>query len=127
MRHHFSSWREGWNDVFAAMREVKQREMVVHLPYILMAVHSLAAQLQESKVDHIRGHFLHSEALAAMWLAGVLDSPYSLTVHTTTIDYPKSLIVKAVQGAAFMVGNTSEACSFAIQMHQKKSTWLEMD
>jgi colanic acid/amylovoran biosynthesis glycosyltransferase len=120
MKHHFPAWKKGWQEVWAAMREVKPGGRILHLPYILTAAHSLAARLRDAKVDHIRAHCLASEALAARWLAAVLDLPYSLTAHTVSIDYPQAIMAKAVQGAAFMVGDTSEACNFAVKMHPKE-------
>ena len=65
--------------------------------------------LKDERPAHIRAHFLFSGAVSAMWLARFLDVPYSLTVHTTTVLFHRSVISKAVRHASFVVADTLEA------------------
>src|SRR4029077_2798091 len=69
------------------------------LAYILLASLGLAYRLRRSGLTHVRGHHLHSEAVAAMFIAGLLEIPYSFTCHTVRTHYPRSVLVHVVHRA----------------------------
>jgi colanic acid/amylovoran biosynthesis glycosyltransferase len=78
-----------------------------HLLYILLATTWLARELhsRDAIPGHIRAHFLHSEAVSAMWMSRILTVPYSITGHVLSIRYPSSLICRAIRKAAFVVAD----------------------
>ncbi len=107
------TWKSCWSDIIENMLKTCGLH---HLTYILTVSTWLAKQLKHSKIDHIRGHFLHTEALSSMWLSHMLGVQYSLTVHTVSTYFPYSLITKAVQNAAFAICDTQEVYTFLRQM-----------
>jgi colanic acid/amylovoran biosynthesis glycosyltransferase len=104
-----AAWRACWRDVLLGTRNVPQFH---HLLYILLVTTWLARDLQNREVDHIRGHFLHSEAISSMWLSRMLGISYSLTVHTVSLYYPYEFIIKPAQKSKFLIADTSEVYDF---------------
>lgn len=111
------SWRTSWKEVYAG---INHWHRLFHLAYILSTVFWIAHRFHLEVVDHIRAHFLHSEALAAMWLARLIKKPYSLTVHTSKIHYPLSLIRKMIQNASFITSISQDARDFALRLGAQK-------
>jgi len=62
---------------------------------------ALARNLNDRPVDHLRAHFLDSEAIAAFWISRLLDVPFSTTVHTRSTRFPMPLLRRVVQATAF--------------------------
>lgn len=81
LRRRAVAWWACWRDVLFSIRKVSRLH---HLIYILMVTSWLDRYLHNIKVDHIRGHFLHSEAISSMWLSRMLGKPYSLTAHVVS-------------------------------------------
>lgn len=102
-------WLSCWRDIFDDMAKLSR---VHHLVYILLVTTWLGRHLAGSGVDHIRGHFLHSEAISCRWLSRIIKKSYSLTAHTNIVLYPKSFIAKVVNGAAFVAGTSQHECNF---------------
>lgn len=78
----------------------------------LSVLANVAALCEEQPVDHVRAHFLDSEAIGAAWTARILQVPYSLTVQTTSVRFDKDLVRRVVQGAAFCAATTAETAAF---------------
>jgi colanic acid/amylovoran biosynthesis glycosyltransferase len=79
---------------------------------ILLTVLRLAQCLDGRGIEHIRAHFLHSEAVAAMWLACLLDVSHSITAQTVAIHFPRSIVERTVRTAAFCGATTQETLEF---------------
>jgi len=62
---------------------------------------ALARELNDHSVDHLRAHFLDSEAIATFWVSRLLDIPFSVTVHTLKTRFPISLLQRVAQTASF--------------------------
>jgi len=62
---------------------------------------ALARELKDRPVDHLRTHFLDSEAIAAFWISRLLDIPFSTTVHTRSTRFPTPLLRRVAQTTAF--------------------------
>lgn len=62
---------------------------------------ALARTLHTTSIDHIRAHFLDSEAIASYWVSDLLDVPFSLTLHTLKTRFSSSLLTRVVEGASF--------------------------
>jgi len=82
------------------------------LGYLMLASVRLAYRFKNSSVTLIRAHFLHSEAIAACFLGILLKSPYSVTVYTTHILFPDTVIRKVLQGARFLIADTDQTYRF---------------
>jgi colanic acid/amylovoran biosynthesis glycosyltransferase len=63
-------------------------------------------------LDHIRAHFLDSEAIAASWVARLLQVPYSITAQTTQTRFPDRVIERVIRQASFCVATTDETRRF---------------
>lgn len=107
------AWWACWRDFLSGIHKVSRLH---HLIYILLVTTWLAKSLQNLKVDHIRGHFLHSEAMSCMWLSRIINKPYSLTAHTNILHYPSYFITKVVNGAEFVAGISQDVCNFVKKM-----------
>jgi glycosyltransferase involved in cell wall biosynthesis len=116
LRRDFATWIACWADVFD---DVSKLSRIHHLTYILMLTTWIAKKFKNAGIDHIRGHFLHSEALSAMWLSRMLGVPYSLTAHTVSFFYPYKFITKIVQESLFLIGDTSEAYNFLSRIRRR--------
>lgn len=62
---------------------------------------ALARTLSNKSVEHVRAHFLDSEAIAAFWISRLLGVPFSLTLHTLEVRFSPSLLKDIVENAAF--------------------------
>lgn len=62
---------------------------------------ALARELSDRSVDHLRAHFLDSEAIAAFWVSRLLDVPFSITIHTRSTRFPPSLLRRIAQATSF--------------------------
>jgi colanic acid/amylovoran biosynthesis glycosyltransferase len=110
------AWWACWRDVLFSNHKLSRLH---HLFYILLVTTWLARSLQDSTRGHIRGHFLHSEAVSAMWLSRMLGLSYSLTAHMVEIHYPKAIIARAVNEAAFIASSSQEVLQFLRSMRSK--------
>lgn len=87
---------------------------VIKLSYILLVSMALAHRLRSAGIRHIRGHHLHSEAVAAMFLSGWLDVPFSFTCHTVKTYYPDGIIRRVIHDATFILANIVQVKRFLI-------------
>lgn len=85
-------------DVFSAPLFSVQWARLAILGVLSLA---LARHLDSRPVDHLRAHFLDTEAIAAHWLSHLLDVPYSLTAHTLVTRFPAGVLDRVVEDAAF--------------------------
>jgi colanic acid/amylovoran biosynthesis glycosyltransferase len=95
--------------VFAAYSDPKN---LMKLLYIVAASISLAFRLRRAGLSHVRGHHLHSEAVSAMFVSGLLDVSYSFTCHTVKIYYPRRVLQETVRRADFVVANILQVKEF---------------
>src|SRR6266852_5840681 len=65
---------------------------IAKMLYVLLASLKFAFKCRAHKSAHIRAHFLHSEALAAYFMSGLLHIPYSITVHTVVVHFPENIM-----------------------------------
>ena len=79
-----------------------------HLFYIFMVSTWLADWLRTEGIEHVHGHFLHSEAIGAMWLSRMLNVPFGITAHVVIIYHSRRLIYRAIRDAAFVVADTRQ-------------------
>lgn len=94
-----------WQDLKQADGDTKSK---VKLLIIVLIVLRLAQCLDGKGVEHVRAHFLHSEAVAAMWLACLLNVSHSITAQTVVTYFPRSIIEKTARTAAFCGATTHE-------------------
>ena len=85
---------------------------MLKLLYILLASMALAHRLRKSGISHVRGHHLHSEAVASMFVARLLDLPYSFKCYTAKIYYPRHIVVEVIREAAFIIADTLQVREF---------------
>lgn len=116
LRRDVATWLSCWTDVFGDLANLARLH---HLTYILMITTWLAKKLRNTGLGHIRGHYLHSEAISSMWLARMLGVPYSLTVHTVDLYYPFKFINKVVQESNFLIADTSEVYDLLERIRKK--------
>jgi len=82
------------------------------LSYLLLVSTRLAHQFKTQPVTLIRGHFLHSEAVAARFLNILLGIPYSLTMCTAHVAFPRPVIRKVLESALFLVADNPRLVAF---------------
>ena len=80
--------------------------------FVLISSLALAYRFRKRGVGHIRAHFLHTEALAAYFVSGMLRAPYSITVHTVATYYPPKVIDAILGNASFIVADTHQVVEF---------------
>lgn len=87
----------------------------IKLLSLMLTTLGIAEYIEKERLsfDHIRAHFLHSEALSAYWIAKLIRIPYSITIHTRMTYYPTSLIENIVRNASFCVGISNETVALA--------------
>lgn len=81
---------------------------------------SLARDLKPRSVDHLRAHFLDSEATAAFWVGRLLNVPFSVTLHTLHARFPSPLLRRVAQATSFCAvisGETKRRAESAIDRH----------
>lgn len=94
-----------WRELRHVRSDVRSK---LKLLIILLTVLRLAQCLDGRKIEHIRAHFLHSEAVGAMWLARLLGISHSITAQTIVFYFPCSIMEKAVNTAVFCCATTRE-------------------
>jgi colanic acid/amylovoran biosynthesis glycosyltransferase len=80
--------------------------------YVLLVSVMMAYRFRSWRIGHLRAHFLHTEALAAYFMSGFLQIPYSLTAHTVAAPYPSFVVGELAQRAAFVVSDTKQVKRF---------------
>ena len=85
---------------------------MLKLTYILLASMGLAYKLRSSGIVHVRGHHLHSEAVSALFVGGLLGIPYSFTCHTVKTYYPRRALRGVVRNADFILANILQVKEF---------------
>jgi colanic acid/amylovoran biosynthesis glycosyltransferase len=88
---------------------------------IFLSVLGMGIYLQKQKILHIRAHFLHSEAISAYWLSILLGIPYSLTIHTRMVYFPKLLMQEVLKYSSFIVGSTNDVLQFVHDLNENTS------
>jgi colanic acid/amylovoran biosynthesis glycosyltransferase len=91
---------------------VKQPWNLSKITYILLASMLFAYRFRDSNLIHVRGHHLHSEALAAMFIGGFLEIPYSFKCYTVKVYYPRSILSEIVRQSEFVVADTLQVRDF---------------
>ena len=104
--------RRTWEFVKIVLHSAKQPRDLPKIAYILLASMELAYRFQDSTLVHVRGHHLHSEALAAMFIGGFLEIPFSFKCYTVKLYYPKSVILEVVRRSEFIVADTLQVSDF---------------
>jgi colanic acid/amylovoran biosynthesis glycosyltransferase len=94
------------------LRSWKEPRNLLKIVYILLASMQLSYRFRSSKLMHVRGHHLHSEALAAMFIGGFLKIPYSFKCYTVNVHYPRSIITEIVHRSDFAVADTLQVEAF---------------
>jgi colanic acid/amylovoran biosynthesis glycosyltransferase len=105
-----------WTYIKLVLASLPDVASVLKLFYVLLASMDLAYSLRHSRVAHVVGHHLHSEAVSAMFIAGFLGLPYSFTCHTVKSYYPRRILVEVVKGAAFIIADTFQVKTFLDSM-----------
>ena len=100
--------------IFRGGAQLKSRAKML---YILLAAISFAYRFRRHESVHIRGHFLHTEALAACFVGGLLQAPYSITVHTVVVHFPPNVVSEVVRKASFVVADTVQVQEFLERLH----------
>ena len=101
-----------WSNLKLALSAFPDIANTAKLIYILVASIELAYRFRQAGIMHVRGHHLHSEAVSAMFIGGLLDVPYSFTCHTVKIYYPKKIITEVVRRARFIVATIIQVRGF---------------
>jgi colanic acid/amylovoran biosynthesis glycosyltransferase len=101
-----------WSNLKLALSAIPDITNTAKLLYILVASTELAYRFRQAGITHVRGHHLHSEAVSAMLIGGLLDVPYSFTCHTVKIYYPKKVVVEVVRGARFIIASIIQVRGF---------------
>ncbi len=101
-----------WSNLKLALSAFPDIVNTAKLIYILVASIELAYRFRQAGIMHVRGHHLHSEAVSAMFIGGLLDVPYSFTCHTVKIYYPKKVITEVVRRARFIVATIIQVRGF---------------
>lgn len=96
-------------DALATM--LRKPSRALHLFYVWLSAIWLAYGLRTGQIKYIHSHFLHNEAISAMWLAKVLKVPYGVTSHVASIRQDRRLIQQVVNSADVLVGDTEQTLS----------------
>jgi glycosyltransferase involved in cell wall biosynthesis len=104
--------RRLWSYLSLIFRGDWQFRNIAKMLYILVASIKLAFKCRACQSVHIRAHFLHSEALAAYFVSGLLQAPYSITVHTVVVHFSTKVIREVTRNAAFVVADTLQVRQF---------------
>lgn len=84
----------------------------IKMLYVFFASLALAYECRDLQIAHVRAHFLHTEALGAYFVSGLLQAPYSLTVHTIAVHYPPTIIGNILKDASFVIADTEQVVEF---------------
>jgi colanic acid/amylovoran biosynthesis glycosyltransferase len=104
-------WRF-WQYIALILRTRAQLSELLKMLYILMGSAVLAYRCRTLQSVHVRAHFLHSEALAAYFVSGFLQAPYSITVHTVVTHFPSKVVREVIEKASFIVADTNQVREF---------------
>jgi glycosyltransferase involved in cell wall biosynthesis len=85
---------------------------LIKMLYVFLASLTLAYKCRDLQIAHVRAHFLHTEALGAYFASGLLQVPYSLTVHTVAVHYPPKIIGDILEDASFIIADTEQVVEF---------------
>lgn len=84
--------------------------------YVLLATMGIAYRLRREEMQHVRSHYLHTEALAAMFLSMLQRVPYSTTCHTVKVHFPIAMVMEIAKKAEFVVADTEQVRKFIISL-----------
>ena len=101
-----------WSNLKLVLSAIPDITNTVKLLYILCASTELAYKFRHAGIVHVRGHHLHSEAVSAMFIGGLLDVPYSFTCHTVKTYYPNKVVVEVVRRARFIIASIIQVRGF---------------
>jgi len=104
--------RQVWECLKLVFKAANQPVWFVKMLYTLLSSLRFAYRFRNSSVGMVRAHFLHTEALGARFINKVLDIPYSVTVYTVFVHYPRSVIQDIVHHADVLVADTSQTRQF---------------
>jgi glycosyltransferase involved in cell wall biosynthesis len=106
--------KETWTFLRLTVADFPSGTGVLKLLYILLASAALAYRLRDEGISHVHAHHLHSEAVAAMMVAGFLGLPYSFKCYTVKTYYPETLLVKVTRCARFVIADTHQVQAFLV-------------
>lgn len=100
-------------ELFDCMRDllsgsIKKPTKFINLVYIFLVAIRYNRIIKSLRINFIRAHFLHTEAITAYWLSKLSHVPYSVTAHVVDIYYDPQFIRKVVDNAAFTVAITQQ-------------------
>jgi len=90
------------------VRSYARISRILHVTYILLVSAWIARRLARENIDHIHCHFLRTEAVGGMWVARMLRKNFSVTEHTKFLYPARSLSLRAINDAAFLVADIKE-------------------
>jgi glycosyltransferase involved in cell wall biosynthesis len=108
--------RRLWRYLSLILRSHGRLKNIAKMLYILLAAVTFAYRCRKHESVHVRGHFLHTEALAAYFVGGLLQAPYSITVHTVVVHFPPEVVNEVVHKASFLVADTLQVREFLEQL-----------
>lgn len=85
---------------------------MLKLFYLLVISAAVARHLQGEGVQHIRAHHLHTEAVAAYFIADLLGTSYSFTCHTIKTVFPREVLRHISTAAALIIADTFQVAGF---------------
>jgi colanic acid/amylovoran biosynthesis glycosyltransferase len=97
-----------WSCLQLVSKAKQQPKCLLKMLYVLLSSMRLAFRFRNSPPSLVRAHFLHTEALGARFVSTLLTAPYTVTVYTAAVIYPKEVIQDIVQNAAFLVADTHQ-------------------
>jgi glycosyltransferase involved in cell wall biosynthesis len=110
-----------WANLKLAVSAFPDITNTAKLIYILLASTELAYRFRQDGIMHVRGHHLHSEAVSAMFIGGLLDVPYSFTCHTVKTYYPKKVVVEVARRARFIIATIIQVRGFLYSLGATES------
>ena len=85
---------------------------LVKLLYVLVISAGVARHLEGEGVQHVRAHHLHTEAVAAYFIADLLGISYSFTCHTIKTVFPREVIRLVSTAATPVIADTFQVSAF---------------
>jgi colanic acid/amylovoran biosynthesis glycosyltransferase len=104
--------RQLWGYLSLIFLGEAQFKNIAKMLYILLVAVAFSYRCRGYESVHVRGHFLHTEALAAHFVSGLLQAPYSITVHTVVVHFPPKVVDEVVRRASFVVADTLQVQQF---------------
>jgi colanic acid/amylovoran biosynthesis glycosyltransferase len=108
----FSRPRQCWMCLKIMSAALGRPVRFVKMLYTFVSAIRVAWRVPRANIELVRAHFLHTEALAARFLGLLLGVPYSVTVYTVFVEFPKRVIQDIVSHAAFLVADTHQTERF---------------